>query len=159
VAVIGVSSARPCNPLTAVGTVGERQLQKLQSILAATGARELFRVVLIHHPPLPGVVSWRKRLTDAKKFTAVVRNRGAELVLHGHAHVASHRSIAAAAGGIPVNGVSSASAWTNKRSRRAGYDLYRIEKRPAGWNVNLTRRVYCESHRRFETERESGFQR
>jgi 3',5'-cyclic AMP phosphodiesterase CpdA len=156
VAVIGVSSARPCNPLTAIGTVGERQLQKLESILAATGAGGLFRVVLIHHPPLPGIVSWRKRLTDAKKFAAIVSKCGAELVLHGHAHFPSHRNLAAATGEIPVNGVSSASAWTKKRSRRAGYDLYRIEKRPTGWNVDLTRHVYCESHRRFETERESG---
>ena len=71
-ALIGVSTARPSAPLLAVGSVGQIQLQKLEKILVETGKQRLFRVVLIHHPPVNGTVSWRKRLTDASAFRSVL---------------------------------------------------------------------------------------
>ncbi|NJM91710.1 MAG: hypothetical protein HC861_02775, partial [Rhodospirillaceae bacterium] len=47
----------------------------------------------------------RKALTDAQAFAEVVRAAGAELVLHGHMHMASLGHI----GDTPVIGVPSAS--------------------------------------------------
>ena len=55
VAIIGVCTARPSAPHLAVGSIGAGQLQKLETILAQTARKQLYRVVLIHHPPAPGI--------------------------------------------------------------------------------------------------------
>jgi len=156
VAVIGIWSANDRNLLTATGTVGRRQLRKLESILVTTGRQGLFRVLLIHHPPLPGTVGWRKRLTDGRQFEAVVKRSGAELILHGHAHVCSQQTLSAASGNIAVNGISSASASAMKPHRKARYVVYRIAHQSAGWDITRSRRVYSDSHRRFVTEKNDG---
>ena len=80
IALIGVSTAQPSAPYLAVGSVGVMQMQKLESILARTGEQRLFRVLLIHHPPAPGTVSWRKRLIDAAELRSLVAQYGAELI-------------------------------------------------------------------------------
>ena len=41
---------------------------------------------MIHHPPLPGLAPPRKALSDAADLRDVLRDGGAELVLHGHNH-------------------------------------------------------------------------
>jgi 3',5'-cyclic AMP phosphodiesterase CpdA len=56
-AFIGLSSVRPSKPFFALGSVGQIQLQKLGHILAQTGRQGLFRIVMIHHPPQPGIVT------------------------------------------------------------------------------------------------------
>ncbi len=86
-ALIGLSSASPTLPLLAVGKLGRRQLADLASVLQRTRAAGLLRVVLIHHPPLPGMENPRRRLTDARALTDLLARHGAELVLHGHCHV------------------------------------------------------------------------
>jgi 3',5'-cyclic AMP phosphodiesterase CpdA len=65
VAIIGVCTAQPSAPHLAVGSIGTLQLHRLEKILSQTARQKYFRVVLIHHPPVSGTVSWRKRLTDA----------------------------------------------------------------------------------------------
>ena len=59
------STATPSAPFMATGSLGGRQLQRLADLLRDTGRQGLFRVVLLHHPPVPGEEKWRKRLTDA----------------------------------------------------------------------------------------------
>src|SRR5262249_61279914 len=51
------------------------------------GREGLFRVVLIHHPPVSRLPQHFKRLIDAAPLRRVIAAHGAELVLHGHAHV------------------------------------------------------------------------
>src|SRR5580692_10638884 len=50
VTLIGLSTALPTAPLLATGRLGKRQLARLLEILDQTHG--LFRIALIHHPPL-----------------------------------------------------------------------------------------------------------
>lgn len=151
VALIGISTARPCSTLLAVGRIGNEQRQRLQKILAETGRKGLFRVIMIHHPPLSGVVSWRKRLTDAAAFRAIVQQDGAELILHGHAHRLSQARVKTPGGYAPVIGISSASAADRHRKRRARYHLYRLSQTARGWEVHVSVRSFV-NRKGFVTE-------
>jgi 3',5'-cyclic AMP phosphodiesterase CpdA len=135
VALIGLSTATPTRPLSAAGSLGERQLQKLSELLDATERMNLFRVLLIHHPPVPELLSFHKRLLDADAFGAVLRQRGAELILHGHAHRCSCAEIDGPRSRIPVLGVSSASASSQKNDQRAVFRSIRISGEPGGWST------------------------
>lgn len=143
VAFIGLSSARPSAPFLAVGSLGEAQLRRLEKILEDTGRAGCCRVILIHHPPLPGTVKWRKRLTDARALQELLRRHGAELVLHGHTHRACRTELPTPHGTIPVFGVPSASAIGHKTGHGAQYYLYRVSRSPAGWALNLSIRGYA----------------
>ena len=57
----------------------------------------------------------------------MLREHGAELVLHGHHHEASLHLAAGAAARIPVVGVPSASGAPGRHDEPAGYNLYEIE--------------------------------
>ena len=154
VALIGVSTAQPCSTFLAVGCIGNDQLQQLEKILMEAGQNGLFRIVLIHHPPISGVVSWRKRLTDAKAFHKILQRSGAELILHGHAHRQSESFVETAAGRIPVIGVPSASAAQAHAQRRARYHLYRLTRRVDGWDIGVCVRSYSNPDKCFATEDE-----
>ena len=64
-AFIGLSTACPKPPLMATGTTDPEQLKRLPDMLKRAGTQGLFRVVYLHHCPLPGLEKWRKRLTNA----------------------------------------------------------------------------------------------
>ncbi|UCD82239.1 MAG: metallophosphoesterase [Desulfobacterales bacterium] len=154
VALIGVCTAQPCAPHLAIGTVGPGQLQKLEPILAQTSRQQLYRVVLVHHPPAPGTVSWRKRLTDAAALRSLISRYGAELILHGHAHRVLQNHLPTPTGRVPVMGAPSASALGRKPERRARYYIYRITPGADSWNVDLTVRIYSPDNECFITESE-----
>ena len=156
-ALIGVSSARPSGPLSAVGTIGREQLREMEKILAATGNQQLFRIVMVHHPPVPGTVSWRKRLTDGETFRSILRNHGVELVLHGHTHCSSLRYLETTVGSAPVIGVPSGSALGRKAKSRARYNLYQLKRNPHGWGLVVTVRCYSPPSQNFVEERETHF--
>ena len=63
-ALIGLSTAVPTPPFMATGRLGEAQLARLAETLVALAREKLFRVVLIHHPPV-SEAKRHKRLTDA----------------------------------------------------------------------------------------------
>ena len=153
-ALIGLSSARPSMPFLAVGTLGRRQLARFEELLDQTGRRGLLRIVLIHHPPVPGSIAWRKRLTDARLFTEVIARQGAELILHGHAHLSMERKLVAGTGKVSVFGVPSASdSGTNPR-RCACYNLYRFERQAGAWTLVVAVRAYSQVEKRFVTAQE-----
>jgi 3',5'-cyclic AMP phosphodiesterase CpdA len=141
-AVIGVCTARPSPPLLAVGTVGRAQLGRLEKVLEAIGRQDLYRVVLIHHPPVSGAVAWHRRLTDSAAFQAVLARQGAELVLHGHAHRTSMHQLSTPAGRVPVIGVPSASALGRSAGRSSRYHLYHIRRGDHSWNLRIAVRAY-----------------
>ena len=153
IALIGVSTARPCSVFLAVGRIGKEQLARLQKMLIETGRKGLFRVILIHHPPVSGIVNWRKRLTDARAFRAIVQQHGAELILHGHAHCLSRAQLKTPTASAPVIGISSASAADRNLKRRACYHLYRLRKTAYGWEVHVSVRSFAD-RKGFITENE-----
>lgn len=148
-ALICLSSGRPSAPLLAVGSLGQRQLTLLEELLQQTKRRGLLRVVLLHHPPVPGSIAWRKRLTDARQFAEVIARQGAALILHGHAHYCMMQELAAGTQRVPVIGVPSASASDAKLQRAARYHLYRFERTDGGWRAQLFARTYSVAEQRF----------
>ncbi|HWV83524.1 MAG TPA: metallophosphoesterase [Hyphomicrobiaceae bacterium] len=126
-AIIALNSAVPTWPFYAIGRIGKAQLERLGRILDRLGAEGLTRVVLIHHPPLPGLAKARHDLEDADALADVLARHGAELVLHGHEHIASEHWHPSSSGAIPVIGVPSASlARPYKKEPPARYHLYRL---------------------------------
>jgi 3',5'-cyclic AMP phosphodiesterase CpdA len=144
-------------PFLAVGTIGHGQLEKLDKILAYAGRQNLFRIVLIHHPPAAGTVAWRKRLTDGAAFRSVLSRRGAELVLHGHTHSTSFTQVETAAGMVPAIGVPSASSLSRKPWRRARYHIYSLMKNTHGWRLGVFVRGYSLEEERFIEQGTSHF--
>ncbi len=159
VALIGICTALPTAPHLAVGSIGARQLQALESLLAHTAGLNLFRVLLIHHPPAPGTVGWRKRLTDAPALQRMLARYGAELVLHGHAHKTALGRLKTPDGHVTVVGVPSASALGRTPQRRARYFTYHITPREPGWHLRLSARVYSPDKNRFIAEQEHPLNR
>ena len=125
-AFVGVSSAIPTRLFRATGRVGTGQLRRLEALLRELGERDLCRILLIHHPPVDGAVSARRRLVDSAALRDVIRSVGVELVLHGHVHRTLWTQVEGPRGPIPVVGVRSASDIGHKETKRAQYHLYRI---------------------------------
>lgn len=109
IAIVGVNSAIPTRPFSAIGEVGSEQRAALGRVLAELRSRGLFRIVVIHHPPLPGMADMRHGLTDAAAVERVLAEEGADLVLHGHNHRDMHRALSGRHGPTHVLGVGSAS--------------------------------------------------
>jgi len=127
IAIVGVSSAVPTAPMFATGYVGREQSERLTETLRTLGEERLFRVVLIHHSPVKRATRWRRRLVDANRFRAAVRNAGAELVLHGHNHVTHVDAIDGPNGSVPVVGVAAASVLPTPAGSGGSYCLFEIE--------------------------------
>jgi 3',5'-cyclic AMP phosphodiesterase CpdA len=150
IALINLCSAVPTALHLATGRLGEAQLQRLDAVLAGLAGRGLFRLVMIHHPPVPGVVSRRKSLVDGDALAAVVRRHGVDLVIHGHAHEAAVSTLQGPEGPIPVLGVPSASAAPDGRHPAARWHAFEITPSPAGPTVRVTARGLDARLGRFE---------
>lgn len=153
VALVGVCTAQPVGVLRASGGVGARQLARLEQILRDLDATDLCRIVLIHHPPLFDPVSWRA-LTDSAAVRAVLQRAGADLILHGHAHLTMHNHLPGPDGPIPVIGVRSASDVGSAPDRIAQYHVYRIERKDEQtasprFRITMERREYQASDGKF----------
>jgi 3',5'-cyclic AMP phosphodiesterase CpdA len=140
VALIGVSTARATAPFMANGFFREGQGLRLERILDAAAARGLFRVVMIHHPPVRGAVQQHKRLFGIARFNKIMHRHGAELVLHGHSHDPTLYWIGGRGARIPVVGVAAAGQGPGGRHAAAQYNLIEIDGGKGDWNVRLTRR-------------------
>jgi len=140
VALIALSSGVPTGPFMATGRLGQQQLSGLTEALTQT--RDLFRVVLIHHPPLSPPARYMRRLVDSADLRHVLAEHGAELLIHGHDH---ERAIVRLDGPrgtkIPAVGAPSASANAPHGHENAGgYNIYRIDGDAAAWHCELIAR-------------------
>jgi 3',5'-cyclic AMP phosphodiesterase CpdA len=143
VALIGVNSAIVTPPMIAWGEVGAAQRERLGRVLDKLGQAQLFRLVLIHHPPLPGQAKPARGLRDAAALEKVLTQYGAELVIHGHNHLNSLAWRHSPSGPLPVVGAPSSSLGRpHKHEPLARYNLYRIEGRP--WRIELIGRGLAE---------------
>lgn len=142
IAFIGLNTACPKPPFMATGTAGPEQLARLPALLDAAHARGQFRVVYLHHSPLPGREKWRKRLTDAAEVQAIISRHGAELVLNGHGHRAHYDELDTTHGSVPVIAVPSASALGLQHGNPASYNYYSVERNDEGWQLDIQARDY-----------------
>lgn len=136
-ALIGLCSAVPTLPFMAAGRLGSAQLHALRHILDQLRGTGRFRIVLIHHPPLPGQTSWARALRDAKPLRALLRRHGAELVLHGHNHRQEVHTLQHDHGQTAVVGVPSASIATVAGRVLARYNLYTVSGAPGAWRCEM----------------------
>lgn len=144
VALIGLSSAVPTAPFMASGAVGAVQMQAFETLLRETGARGLFRVVMIHHPPWQGGASFGRGLRDARAFEQAILRCGAELVLHGHNHRLLNHKLAGPSGPVPCIGVASASAVPGTPRHRAAWHMFEIGRQGNAWRVHASGRGFRE---------------
>jgi len=142
IAIIGLTTAQVTPLFLATGAVGREQLSRLERHLTDLGKKGLCRVVLLHHPPCPEGLSWRKRLVDAEAFRSVIERCGAELVLHGHDHKFGSATIDTIDGKAMVFGVPSASAVAEGKRPQSHYHLYGIARSAKGWEIAVTARRY-----------------
>jgi len=149
VAFIMLSTATVTPPLMASGTLGKQQLQELESVLSDLRGQDLFRCVVLHHPPEDHPTKRRKALRDRAAFREVLSRTGAELVLHGHQHHSHFGLINGPAGKIPVLGVPSASmGLSHTKGDEARWNLLDVRRGDHGWRLS--------SHARGLTQR--GFE-
>jgi 3',5'-cyclic AMP phosphodiesterase CpdA len=125
VALIALSTGLPTGPFMATGRLGKTQVSRLAEMLEET--RGLFRVVLIHHPPVSPPRRYLRRLIDAADLRRVIADKGAELLIHGHDHRRSLTWLDGPERPIPAVGAPSASASApHGDENAAGYNLFRI---------------------------------
>ena len=135
VALIGCSTALATPPFAASGYFGPRQARETVNMLRAAGEAGLFRVVMIHHPPIEGATSLYKRMIGIRRFAATISTGGAELVLHGHTHLDTVYWLPGQEKPVPVVGIASASQGPGGHKPPAGYNLFEISGGPGRWNV------------------------
>jgi 3',5'-cyclic AMP phosphodiesterase CpdA len=141
VAIIGLNSAHPMPPGRAAGRLGTAQIQALRTHLADLGRAGLFRLVMIHHPPLPGQAPPARALEDAADLRSALVAEGAELVIHGHNHRDMLERLETRTGHLIAVGVGSSSAamaYGDEPPARAA--IYRITPAPHGFAVEIERR-------------------
>jgi 3',5'-cyclic AMP phosphodiesterase CpdA len=137
VAVIGVNSGIPTRPGSAAGEVGPLQMAALAHVLEATEKAGLVRLVMIHHPPVPGLATGARGLRDSRDFAGTLERHGADLVIHGH----NHQMMSSVYAGIAIEGVASASAARAQgHEPPARYNLIRVATRGTGREITIETR-------------------
>jgi 3',5'-cyclic AMP phosphodiesterase CpdA len=134
VVVVGLSTAVPTRPFSACGVLGSDQLDKLAAELQRhPGA---FKIIVLHHPPLPDMINFRKRLRDATALGSVLDSNRVSLVLHGHRHrnlSYSQDSIRRFVGNAPRVFCTAPAS-----SEGASFRVFDVEAEGAGWRVEAT---------------------
>jgi len=139
-ALIGLSTAIATAPFMATGRLGEAQVKALGPLLDALKTEGLFRIILIHHPPVTESQS-HKRLLDAWALVEAIAAHGADLLLHGHDHLHMLNWLTGPDGTrVPAIGVPSASAAPGLSHDAAAYNLYAIGGGPGAWTCQMTAR-------------------
>lgn len=142
VALIGLSTAVPQPLHRACGLLGKTQLESLTFLLGDLRERGYARIIMIHHPPLPGLAKPRKALIDAALLRDVLETHGAELVLHGHNHEPMHHRLPSRFGTVNIMGVPSASVAETTHHAMASWNLYRIQRLGGRWAIDVTSRSF-----------------
>ncbi|WP_112815363.1 metallophosphoesterase family protein [Ensifer sp.] len=135
VALIGCSTAVATPPFAASGYFGQRQARATVNLLRQAGEAGLFRVVMIHHPPISGATSLHKRMLGIRRFAATISSGGAELVIHGHTHLNTVYSLKGPNKPVPVVGIASASQGPGGHKPPAAYNLFTIAGEPGNWHL------------------------
>ena len=140
VGIVGLSSASASAPFMATGIFDPAQARALRTALLRLGEEGLFRIVLIHHPPLRTVTHWYRRLIGAARLRKVVHETGAELILHGHTHTDDLVWIEGPGKQVPVVGVPSASNAPGGKRPGGRYNLFEINGNAENWTCTMIER-------------------
>ncbi|MDE2445773.1 MAG: metallophosphoesterase [Alphaproteobacteria bacterium] len=146
IALIGLSTAQPQTFSRVGGTVGLTQREALREKLKVLRERGFYRAVLIHHPPAPGLAHPFRALSDAAEVAGILKDEGADLVLHGHNHTETLHWLESPHGPVPVVGVPSASMTTRSHHPAAAWNCYDIDRAKGKWQTRLSIRQWQGSH-------------
>ncbi|MCO6407042.1 metallophosphoesterase family protein [Hoeflea alexandrii] len=135
VALIGLSTANATLPFMATGDFGHKQARAAGKLLEQAREDGLYRIVLIHHPPVRGAAPAHKRMRGISRFAKMLRKHGAELVLHGHTHLDTLHYLKGRDGEVPVVGIASASQGPGGRKPLAGFNIFEIDGGPGDWQT------------------------
>ncbi|HXX65612.1 MAG TPA: metallophosphoesterase [Polyangiaceae bacterium] len=130
-AIVSLSSAVPRPPFIAAGELGVAQLDALDRVLAHPEVSRRTVIVALHHP---AVVSWSRMkhhaegLRDSAALLSVLRRVSRGLVLHGHLHRRTQRTITTSSGTLLHVGATSASLHHDSADRMAGYNVYEMDE-------------------------------
>lgn len=133
IALIGCNSAEATLPFMATGYFRHEQAERLGRLLEQT--KGLYRIVIIHHPPLHQATPSYKRLIGIDLFQQTIKNHGAELILHGHTHLATKTKISGKNHDVPVICVPAAGQNVGGHKPPARYNLFKISKTKSNWEV------------------------
>lgn len=146
-AIIGLSTSMQTPWFTAYGRLGATQLARLRSALTDPRLAGKCRVVAIHHPPAgKRAASAIRGLKDRAEFAAILRECGAEIVLHGHEHRNMRELLDGPRGEIEVLGVPSGTYEAGHPDRTARYRVLEIE---GGRVVGQSLRVWHRDRKMF----------
>ena len=152
-AVIGCSTSIATPPFSAGGYFGRRQARATADLLKKAGEQGLFRVVLIHHPPIHGATPSHKRMMGIRRFAAAISVGGAELVLHGHTHLNTLYWLKGhTKNPVPVVGIASASQGPGGKKPRAAYNMFSITGEAGAWNLEWERHSLNETGTMIEVD-------
>ncbi|MGD9850310.1 MAG: metallophosphoesterase [Nitrospirales bacterium] len=149
IAFIGLSTACPTAPFLATGSLDGQQLEEMTSILHSLQSRTIFKVLLIHHPPLSHTVRWRKRLTNTDQLHKVLTQFPVNLILHGHSHKCALDFLTTPENRIPVIGVPSASAKGEKPGDESQYCLFHVTKEAEAFKLSASLYSYFREKEQF----------
>lgn len=149
-AVIGLSTSHQTPWFTAYGRAGERQLERLGKALGDPRLRGRCRVVAIHHPPAGRrSESVIRGFKDREAFAALIKEHGAEVVVHGHEHRDLRETLPTPSGTVDVLGVPSGTYFASKPEKTARYRIFEIE---GGKVISHHLRVWHRDRRIFDRD-------
>lgn len=130
ISIIAASSAVPSPWWAASGTLGPDQRERLRRMLHPEHAH--LRVLVLHHPPLPGMAPRRKALTDAPELQRILRQTAPELTLHGHLH--RNQALTTPHGRIFCTAPPS----SVREAAPASYRIFDVSPQTDGWQIDMT---------------------
>lgn len=152
IALVGVSTAVPTMPGYATGVLGPAQMEALANILKNLRTKGFYRILMIHHPPLPGLARQRKALTDAQDLKHILDDEGCDLVVHGHNHTAMHNTLTSRYGPVHILGVPSATSNGARNTQPAAWNEYHIRRASGKWRCTVNTRSWDAEKSSFVTQ-------
>jgi 3',5'-cyclic AMP phosphodiesterase CpdA len=141
VAIFCVDSSVVTPPFVSYGYVKKNQFEKLSKLLENVD-KNLFKILLIHHPPIKGITSFSKCLLNSKKMSKLLSKGDFNLVLHGHTHHFNVAYFTLNSGKIPIVSAAPLCYRLKELDQAGGYNIYEISHNNEGWNVKLKRKIY-----------------
>lgn len=151
VALIGLNSAISTPFFMSGGRLGQEQILQTEELLTRLGEQNICRIILLHHPPGPGIKA-RKALFDRMKFREMIARTGAELILHGHTHKARMDVLDGPKHPVPVLAVPSASATDDRHKHHARWHHITAQRCGDGYEFDIMVRGLPDPTKDFETE-------
>lgn len=128
ISLIGLTTACVTPIFMASGKLGGRQLDKLDGLLQQATAEGQLAVLLIHHPPLPGMTNWRKGLVDAAALEDILKRHPTSMIFYGHLHHNHEQRL----GEARIYCTASASSLSD-----ASYRVIDIEESKDSWGLRM----------------------